>query len=133
MTNREISAVFRDIGSLLQIRGEDDFRARIYERAANIIEEFPDELVSKDPQQNTSGYNREAVEKLRATRGIGKPSKTRPLKCWKPDAANSMTNSLQKREQRSLNCSISGGRCKNCWQILSGTRHQKSRRFTSID
>ena len=72
MTNREISAVFQAIGSLLQIRGDAAFRARIYERAADIIEEFPDELVSKDPQQSTPGYNREAVERLRATSGIGK-------------------------------------------------------------
>ena len=72
MTNREISAVFQAIGSLLQIRGDDAFRARIYERAADIIEEFPDELVSKDFQQSTPGYNREAVARLRATPGIGK-------------------------------------------------------------
>ena len=72
MTNREISAVFSAIGSLLQIRGDDAFRARIYERAADIIEEFPDELVSKDSQQGTLGYDREAVKKLRATPGIGK-------------------------------------------------------------
>ena len=72
MTNQEISAVFQAIGSLLQIRGEDNFRARIYERAADIIEEFPDELVSKDSQQSTLDYNREAVDRLRATPGIGK-------------------------------------------------------------
>ena len=72
MTNREISDVFQAIGYLLQIRGEDDFRARIYDRAANIIEEFPDELVSKDSQQDTPSYNRKAVEKLRSTPGIGK-------------------------------------------------------------
>ena len=72
MTNREISAVFQAIGSLLQIRGEDSFRARIYERAADIIEEFPDELAPKDSQQSTLGYNRAAVERLRATPGIGK-------------------------------------------------------------
>ena len=72
MTNRDISAVFRAIGSLLQIRGDDAFRSRIYERAADIIEEFPDELVSKDSQQSTPGYNTEAVERLRATPGIGK-------------------------------------------------------------
>ena len=72
MTNREISAVFRAIGSLLQIRGEDNFRARIYERAANIIEEFPDELASTDSPHSTHTYNTKAVEKLRATPGIGK-------------------------------------------------------------
>lgn len=68
MTNSDISAVFRAIGALLQIRGEDSFRARIYDQAADIIEEFPDEFAAPDPP----GYNRDAVEKLRATRGIGK-------------------------------------------------------------
>ena len=72
MTNREISAIFRSIGSLLQIRGDDAFRSRIYERAADIIEEFPDELAPKASQQSTPDYNREAVERLRATPGIGK-------------------------------------------------------------
>ena len=72
MTNREISAVFRAIGSLLQIRGDDAFRARIYERAADIIEDFPHELTSEVPEQNTPSYNKRAVEQLRATPGIGK-------------------------------------------------------------
>ena len=72
MTNREISAVFRAIGSLLQIRGDDVFRARIYERAADVIEDFPDELSAESPEQNTPGYNKKAVEQLRATPGIGK-------------------------------------------------------------
>ena len=79
MTNREISAIFQAIGALLQIRGENDFRARIYERAATIIEEFPDELVSKDSQHRTPGYDREAVERLRATPGIGKAIETKTV------------------------------------------------------
>ena len=72
MTNREISDVFRAIGSLLQIRGDDAFRARIYERAADIIEDFPRELTSETAEQDTSSYNKEAVQQLRATPGIGK-------------------------------------------------------------
>ena len=72
MTNRDISAVFNAIGSLLQIRGDDTFRARIYERAADIIEEFPHELTSESPQQDTPKYNKTALEQLRATPGIGK-------------------------------------------------------------
>lgn len=72
MTNRDISAIFNAIGSLLQIRGDDTFRARIYERAADIIEEFPHELTSESPQQNTLKYNKTALEQLRATPGIGK-------------------------------------------------------------
>ncbi len=72
MTNRDISNVFRAIGSLLQIRGDDTFRARIYDRAADIIEVFPDELTSESPQQDTPKYNKQALEQLRATSGIGK-------------------------------------------------------------
>ena len=71
MTNREISAVFRAIGSLLHIRGDDAFRARIYERAADIIEDFPAELAAETPEQDTPGYNQNAVKQLRATPGIG--------------------------------------------------------------
>ena len=72
MTNHEISAVFRAIGSLLQIRGDDAFRARIYARAADVIEDFPYELSAEAPEQDTPGYNKRAVEQLRATPGIGK-------------------------------------------------------------
>ena len=72
MTNREISAVFRAIGSLLHIRGDDAFRARIYARAADVIEDFPYELAAEAPEQDTPGYNKSAVEQLRATPGIGK-------------------------------------------------------------
>ncbi len=72
MTNRDISEVFRAIGSLLQIRGDDAFRARIYDRAADIIEDFPYELASVSTQPDTSKYDPKALEQLRATPGIGK-------------------------------------------------------------
>ncbi|MCY3742301.1 MAG: PHP domain-containing protein [Candidatus Poribacteria bacterium] len=73
MTNREISDVFRAIGSLLQIRGDDAFRARIYARAADIIADFPSELeTSESSEPDASDYNKKAVEQLRATPGIGK-------------------------------------------------------------
>ena len=72
MTNSDISAVFRAIGSLLQIRGADTFRARIYERAADVIEEFPHELAAESSEENTPPYNIIALEQLRATPGIGK-------------------------------------------------------------
>lgn len=72
MTNRDISDVFRAIGSLLQIRGDDAFRARIYDRAADVIEDFPDKLASDSTQPDTPRYDPKALEQLRATPGIGK-------------------------------------------------------------
>ena len=44
MTNDEISEVFRNIGNLLQIKGDDSFRARIYNRAAETIDELSVDL-----------------------------------------------------------------------------------------
>ena len=71
-TNRDISNVFRAIAALLQIRGDGTFRARIYDQAADIIEEFPHELTSKPTEQNPLKYDKSTLEKLRATPGIGK-------------------------------------------------------------
>ena len=72
MTNREISDIFSAIGSLLQIRGDDAFRARIYERAADVINKFPRELSGEIAKQDAPNYDEEAVQQLRATPGIGK-------------------------------------------------------------
>ena len=44
MTNDEIGEVFRNIGNLLQIKGDDSFRARIYDRAADTIDELSVDL-----------------------------------------------------------------------------------------
>ena len=61
MTNDEISEVFRNIGNLLQIKGDDSFRARIYDRAAEMIEELSADL-----------YTLAEEGKLRSIPGIGK-------------------------------------------------------------
>ena len=44
MRNDEIGGVFRNIGNLLQIKGDDSFRARIYDRAAETIDELSADL-----------------------------------------------------------------------------------------
>lgn len=44
MTNEQIGTIFLNIGHLLQIQGEDSFRARIYERAADTIENLDVDL-----------------------------------------------------------------------------------------
>ena len=61
MTNDEISEVFRNIGNLLQIKGDDSFRARIYDRAAETIDELSADL---------HGLAEEGT--LRSIPGIGK-------------------------------------------------------------
>ena len=61
MTNDEISEVFRNIGNLLQIKGDDSFRARIYDRAAETIDELSADL-----------HRLAEEETLRSIPGIGK-------------------------------------------------------------
>ena len=61
MTNDEISEVFRNIGNLLQIKGDDSFRARIYDRAAETIDELSADL-----------YGLAEEGQLRSIPGIGK-------------------------------------------------------------
>ena len=61
MTNDEISEVFRNIGNLLQIKGDDSFRARIYDRTAETIDELSADL-----------YRLAEEGKLRSIPGIGK-------------------------------------------------------------
>ena len=61
MTNDEISEVFRNIGNLLQIKGDDSFRARIYDRAAETIDELAADL-----------HKLAEEGKLRSIPGIGK-------------------------------------------------------------
>ncbi len=60
MTNDEISEVFSNIGNLLQIKGDDSFRTRIYSRASETIEELSVDL-----------YTLAAEGKLRSIPGIG--------------------------------------------------------------
>ncbi len=61
MTNDEISEVFRNISNLLQIKGDDSFRARIYDRAAETVDELSADL-----------YRLAEEGKLRSIPGIGK-------------------------------------------------------------
>ena len=61
MTNDEISEVLRNISNLLQIQGEDSFRARIYERSAESIEALTVDL-----------HQLVEEKRVRAIPGIGK-------------------------------------------------------------
>lgn len=83
MTNRDISAVFRAIGELLQIRGDATFRARIYERAADIIDELTGEIEVPNPniarlesvatrEKGLAPKSTITIEQFRAIPGIGK-------------------------------------------------------------
>jgi len=61
MTNDDVSTILRNIGYLIQIQGDDSFRARIYDRAAEAIDTLAAE-VTQLAEQGT----------LRSIPGVGK-------------------------------------------------------------
>lgn len=67
MTNDEISDVFRNISNLLQIQGEDSFRARIYERSAESIESLTvdlHQLVEQGQVRSIPGIGKAIEQKI---------------------------------------------------------------------
>ena len=67
MTNDEISEVLRNISNLLQIKGEDSFRARIYERAAESTDALTvdlHQLVEEGRLRSIPGIGKAIEEKI---------------------------------------------------------------------
>ncbi|MDE0634848.1 MAG: DNA polymerase/3'-5' exonuclease PolX [Candidatus Poribacteria bacterium] len=68
MKNIEISNIFRNIGALLQIRGDASFRIRSYEKAADIIEGLTvdaSELIETGKFQSYPGIGKTIEEKTK--------------------------------------------------------------------
>jgi len=64
MDNEQIASRFNQMGSLMEVRGEDSFRVRSYRMAAEAIETWPTPLkqVAKD----------EGIAGLQSIPGVGK-------------------------------------------------------------
>lgn len=55
MTNEEIARRFNQMGSLMEVRGEDSFRVRSYRMAAEAIETWPIEMNKIVDEQGIAG------------------------------------------------------------------------------
>ena len=74
MTNDQISTILRNIGHLIQIKGDDSFRTRVYDRAANTIDELTvdlEELAQKSELQSIPGIGATIEEKILEILGTG--------------------------------------------------------------
>jgi DNA polymerase (family 10) len=75
MKNFEISRIFRDIAGILEIKGENVFRIRAYERAAQNIEgltESIEEYVSADRLREIPGIGQDLSDKIKEYVNTGK-------------------------------------------------------------
>ena len=68
MANEKISQIFKNISNLLQIRGENSYRQRSYEHAANLIEEIQQSIRQLAIEEN-----------LRTIPGIGQAIESKIL------------------------------------------------------
>ncbi|MFA5099720.1 MAG: DNA polymerase/3'-5' exonuclease PolX [Candidatus Omnitrophota bacterium] len=55
MKNQLVSRIFRDIAKILEIKGENVFRIRAYDRAAGVIDNLSDDIEKKADQNTLTG------------------------------------------------------------------------------
>ncbi|MBL7151903.1 MAG: DNA polymerase III, partial [Candidatus Omnitrophica bacterium] len=75
MLNSDISSIFRDITSILQIKGENPFRIRAYERAAQNIEGLSEDLsgfLKRDALSEIPGIGNDLADKIKEYAATGK-------------------------------------------------------------
>ncbi|MBU1006178.1 MAG: DNA polymerase/3'-5' exonuclease PolX [Candidatus Omnitrophica bacterium] len=68
MKNQEIAKIFREIASILEIKGENHFRIRAYEKAAQNIESMPEDIedfVRGDRLKAIPGIGKDLEEKIK--------------------------------------------------------------------
>ena len=67
MNNKEIAKVFQDIADLLELKGENPFKIRAYQKAARSIEHLPVEvegLVAEDKLREIPGVGEAITKKI---------------------------------------------------------------------
>ena len=68
MKNQEIAGIFRKVAQILEIKGDNPFRIRAYERAAQNIESLPEDiegLIKQDKLKSIEGIGNDLEEKIK--------------------------------------------------------------------
>jgi len=95
MKNKLIAEIFRDIADILEIKGENRFRIRAYERASQNIESLPDDvevLIKEDKLKEVDGIGKDLEEKIREIVSTGKLKYLEELKKDIPEGLIEMLN-----------------------------------------
>ncbi|MDP2921992.1 MAG: DNA polymerase/3'-5' exonuclease PolX [Candidatus Omnitrophota bacterium] len=75
MKNKLIAEVFREISQILEIKGENFFKIRAYEKAAENVESLPDDIESlakEDRLKDITGIGKDLDEKIKEIVSTGK-------------------------------------------------------------
>lgn len=82
MNNGEISDIFQKIAVLLRMKGEEDFKARSFERVAETIIDYPasvEELALSGRTQELEGVGKSLAAEIEAIAGTGKSPRLEEL------------------------------------------------------
>lgn len=89
ISNIEIVSLLRDLSERLRVKGENEFKARAYENAADIIEiqqlDIPD-LVNNNKLKEVDGFGEALVDKLSDLINNGKMQYYENIKSEVPDS-----------------------------------------------
>lgn len=88
MDNLQISQIFRDIAKILEIKGENPFRIRAYEKAAQNIEGLTDDItvyIKEDRLTDIPGIGKDLSEKIKEFISTGRIKAYEALKKTVPE------------------------------------------------
>ena len=88
MKNSEIARVFQDIADLLEVKGENIFKIRAYQKVARSIEHLPvevEQLVAEDRLQEVPGAGEAITKKITELVTTGKLDYYEKLKAEFPE------------------------------------------------
>src|SRR3989338_3935339 len=95
MKNKLIAEIFRGIADILEIKGENPFRIRAYDRAGRNIESLADDvevLIREDRLKDVEGIGKDLEEKIREILSTGKLKYLEELKKDIPEGLIEMLN-----------------------------------------
>ncbi|MFC1514506.1 DNA polymerase/3'-5' exonuclease PolX [Candidatus Omnitrophota bacterium] len=87
MENHEIAGVFREIAVILELKGDNPFRVRAYQRAAQHIEGLPESLkdiAKKDALEEIPGIGKDLASKIKELVETGRSKYYRQLRSSLP-------------------------------------------------
>jgi len=88
MKNSEIARVFQDIAALLEVKGENIFKIRAYQKVARAVEHLPvevEQLVAEDRLQEVPGAGEAITKKITELVTTGKLDYYEKLKAEFPE------------------------------------------------
>ena len=95
MNNLKVAGIFKDIAMILQIKGDNPFRIRAYERAAQNIEGLAqdlEEFIKEDRLTEIPGIGKDLSEKIKEYVGTGKLRAFEELKKTIPEGLLDLLN-----------------------------------------